>query len=292
MNKNTEILSSLIDEDFGLKFSGTRYGKAIEHDSLVLDKDRGIFFWNSEGIVGDPLVYLTRVRNYSIEYAREYLKNFGYSGLHVYSIQANGEDVIVYPELVDTFHELGLSKRDYFYDRGLSDLTIDRFQLGWYNNFYMIPVLENGTLRNFQMRKDNPKTIRPYYKGIGGLLFNSDILKLVDSFYLVEGPVDAMILSQNGLPAVSTTISGNILPTWFSKFVNQKVIYICFDNDDAGRSEAKKVAKVLGVARCRIYTFDEFESKGYDPVDFFRDGNTADDFTTIVKERSKFIFEL
>jgi DNA primase len=292
MNKNTEILSTLIAEDFGLKLSGKRYGKSLEHSSLVLDRDRGIFFWNAEGIVGDPLVYLTRVRNYSIDTARDYLKNFGYTGTHVYTIQANGEDVIVYPELVDIFYDLGVSKRDYFYERGLTDETIDRFQLGWYNNFNTIPIFENGTFRNFQLRKDNPKTIRAYYKGVGGLLFNSDILKITDTVFIVEGPVDAMILSQNGFPAISTTISGTILPQWFYKFVNQKIIYVVFDNDSAGVKEAKSVAKTLGVTRCKIYTFEDFEEKGYDPVDFFRDGNTREEFKNIIKERSRFIFEL
>lgn len=291
-NRNAEILFTLVGEDFGIKSTGPRYTKSLDHDSLVIDREKGIFFWNSESIVGDPLIYLTKVRGYSFDTAKEYLRNFGYTGTHVYTIQSNGEDVVVFPELVDTFYELGLDRRQYFYDRGLTDYTIDRFQLGWYNNFNTIPVFENGTLRNFQMRKDNPKTIRPYYKGVGGLLFNSDILKLTDVVYITEGPVDAIVLAQNNLPAISTTVSGNILPQWYSKFVNQKIIYLVFDNDDAGQKEAKRVAKVLGVTRCRIYTFGEFETKGYDPVDFFRDGYEVDEFVDLVKEKSKFIFEL
>lgn len=291
-SRNADILESLVDEDFGVSRSSGRYSRGVEHNSLVIDKERGIFFWNAEGVVGDPLIYLTKVRGYNLDTAREYLKNFGYSGTHVYTIQTNGEDIVVYPELVDVFFDLGRDKRDYFYVRGLSDLTIDRFQLGWYNNFNIIPVFENGTLRNFQMRKDDPKTIRPYYRGTGSILFNSDILKLTDVVYITEGPVDSMILSQQGLPAISMTVAGNMLPQWYSKFINQKRIYIVFDNDDAGVKEAKRVAKVLGITRCKIYTFTEFEDKGYDPVDFFRDGNTVNEFTDIVNGKSKFLFEM
>jgi len=71
MNTNAEILSNLINQDFGLiSKEGSRWGKSEEHSSLVLDKERGIFYWNSEGVVGDPLVYLTKVRRLTFEDAK------------------------------------------------------------------------------------------------------------------------------------------------------------------------------------------------------------------------------
>ena len=293
MNKNSEILEQLVSEDFGLSTKeGSRWGKGDEHDSLVLDKERGLFYWNSKDIAGDPMEYLTKIRGMSFIDARNYLKNFQYSGTHVYTIKHGKEDVTVYPKLVDTFYELGLKNRDYFYRRGLTDATIDRFQLGWYNEWSCVPFFEDGTFRNFQLRADTPvKRIKGYYSGIGPLLFNSDILKLTDEIFYTEGPIDAMILIQNGIPAISSNCGGGYNPEWFSKFVRQNKIYFVFDNDEAGVKEAGKLAKFFGMYRSKIYTFDKFEEKTYDPVDFFRDGHTKDELLELVYKESKYVFE-
>lgn len=295
-NNNSNILEILIREDFGFDTKDeSRWGKSTEHDSLVLDKKRGIFFWNSQGIVGDPLVYLTNVRKYSFSDAKDYLDKFSYIGTHVYTIHSGKNDVVVYPKLVEVFYEdgLGEEKRDYLYRRGFTDETIDRFQIGWYNGFSMIPFFEDGTFRNFQMRRDMPvKTIRAYYKGVGALLYNAEILNLVNRVYYTEGPLDALILLQNGLPAVSSNSGGGYRPEWYNKFTRQDFIYLLFDNDDAGEKEAKRLARFLGVTRCKIYCFWEFEEKGYDPVDFFRDGHTIEELKLLVKEKSKYEFEL
>lgn len=294
MNDNSEILEILIEEDFGLKGNNSsRYGKGVEHDSLVIDKEKGIFFWNSQGIVGDPFVYLTKVRNYSFQQAREYLNKFQYVGTHVYTINTGKDDIIVYPKLVDVFHDLGKDseKRKYLYDRGITDNTIDLFQIGWYNGYITIPFFDEGTFRNFQMRMDNPKKIRSYYKGLGPLMFNSSILKLTNEIYITEGPVDALALIQNGLPAISTNSGGLVISEWFWKFSRQKQIYLLFDADDAGLKDARNVSNILGVNRCKIYCFWG-EDKGYDPVDFYRDGRTTNELKKLIEKESKYLFEL
>lgn len=292
MSKNGEILSTLVEEDFGIKGKG-RWPKSDEHSSLVIDIERGIFYWNSQDIVGDPLIYLTKVRGLGFDEAKEYLKTFEYSGTHVYTIKYNTEDVVVFPKLVEVFHDLGRNNREYFYNRGLTDETIDRFSLGFYNDWYTVPFFEDGTFRNFQLRRDQPsKRMKSYYKGVGALLYNSDYLRLVDEIFWCEGPVDALALLQNKIPAISTNCGGGYLPEWYYKFVNIKQINLVFDNDEAGRKEAKKLGKFFGELRCKIYTFDEFEEKGYDPVDYFRDGHTGDEFVELVKRKSKYVYEL
>jgi DNA primase len=291
---NGNILELLVEEDFGVKSKpSSRWGKSVDHSSLVIDKQRGIFFWNANNVVGDPVVYLCKVRGYSLHDAKEYLKSFAYSGTHVYTITSKNEEVVVYPKLVEVFFEQGLNNREYFYKRGLTDDTINRFQLGFYNGFSTIPIFENGTLMNFQLRRDKPsKEIRVYYTGLGALLFHSDILKVTDELFWVEGPVDAMVMNQNGLPTVSSSAGGGYKSDWYSRFVRQNKIYILMDNDSAGRNEAIKLAKFLGENRCIIYTFDQFEMSGYDPVDFFRDGHSASDLLELVEKYGKHSFEL
>lgn len=294
---NGEILSKFVDEDFGVHGrDGSRWFKGVDHDSIVIDMQKGIFFFNSKGIVGDPLVYLTRIRKMSFNDAKEYLKTLNYSGTHVYSITKKNEDVVVYPALVDVFFDLGREsdKREYLYNRGINNDIIDRFRIGWYNNWTMIPFFMDGTFRNFQMRRDKPsRSFRGYYDGVGPLLFNSDILKLTDEVFITEGPLDALALIQNGIPAVSTNMSGRILEDWYMYFINQKRIYLVFDNDSAGVNEAKETAQVLGVERCKIYNFQNFtEQKGYDPVDYFIDGRTGDEFLELVYGSAKHLYEL
>lgn len=296
MNKNAEILASLINEDFGLQAKdGSRWGKSDDHDSLVLDNDRGIFFWNSRGIVGDPLVYLTRIRGMGFENAKEFLRGYkSYSSTFVYTINSGGEDVVVYPELVKVFSEDGRNpeRRRYWYDRGISDSSIDRFQLGWYNDYVTVPIFIDGTFRNFQLRRDNPKKIRSYYRGVGALVYNSDLLNLVDTVYITEGLTDCIKLNQERIPSVSHNAgAGGWQDGWFKYFIRQKEIYVIFDNDRAGKNGVRKVCKNLGIYRTKVFSFDGYDDK-YDCVEFFRDGGTRDDLLDMVHTKSKYLFEL
>jgi len=287
------ILERLIQEDFGYNTrESSKYGKGVEHDSLVLNKDRNIFYWNSMGIWGNAIDYLVKVRKLSFQDAKKIIENYDkISGIQIVKNEKH-QDVIVSPKLVDVFFDNGLLDRDYFYQRGLNDSIINRFRLGKYLDFYTVPFFENSKFKNFQLRKDNPKTSLSYYKYIGPLLFNSDILKIVDRVYYAEGPVDAMILIQNGLPAVSSNCAGGYLTSWYSRFNSVKDIILLFDNDDAGTQESKRLSKFLGETKCKIYNFWDFDGKGYDPVDFFRDGHTISELKELINSKFKYGFQL
>ena len=173
------ILEKLIDEDFGFEANGSSWGRAIDHNSLVVDREKQVFYWNSEDIKGDVYVYLIEVRNWKPSDAREYLRQQGrFTGTIIHEIKGT-EEVVTYPKLVDIFHdEIWKDDREYFHRRTITDETISRFKLGKYHEFYTIPIYQDGVFKQFQLRKDNPKTIRNYYKGVGPLLFNSDIMKV------------------------------------------------------------------------------------------------------------------
>jgi DNA primase len=292
-SKNTLILEQLINEDFGLRAKeGSRWGKSEDHTSLVLDRDKSIFFWNSQEIVGDSLTYLQKVRHLSFRDSVEILKKMEYEGTHTWTLEEN-EEVTVYPKLVEVFWEMGKNHRDYFYRRGLTDDTINRFQLGFYNGWNTVPFFEDGTFRNFQFRMDLPsKRIKSYYKNLGALLFNSDILRLVDEVYWCEGVVDAIIMLQNGIPAIASNIGGGFRPEWYSKFLNVDRIHLVFDRDSAGDNESKRVAKYFGDYRCRIFNFWDYEEKGYDICNYFGDGHSGEEILELIKENEKYVFEM
>ena len=288
------VLETLISQDYTIiGHPDNRFVKTEEHDSLVIDREKDLFFWNSREIYGTSLTWLTRVKSYSFEEAKRILKDLEHEETFVYTIKRKDkEDIIVYPKLIDVFWENGLNKRDYWYSRCLTDETINRFKLGFHNDWFMIPIYIDGTFRNFQCRKETPaKEIKSWYKGVGPLLFNSDILRITNRIFITEGLVDAILLNQFGIPAVGHN-AGNVgwQREWFKYFFYQRKIYYIGDNDDAGRKGAKKVAEELGLYRTKIYTFDGMEDK-MDTVEFIKQGNTIDDLKDLIYNKSYFSFE-
>jgi 5S rRNA maturation endonuclease (ribonuclease M5) len=286
-------MSQLVDyiaRDYTIIGAGN-WLKTAEHDSLVIDVQQDIFYWNSKGIVGDIRTWLTRVKHYSDDMADNLIKRNSIVDTVLNSdIKPNST---VCEELVNTFFNNGKNNREYWYDRCLTDSGIDRFKLGYYEGWYLIPIFVDGKLRNFQMRRDKPeRKMKNWYSGVGPLLFNSSILNVTNSIVLTEGLVDSILLNQLGIPSVSHNGGSHVWKNiWFSRLYKQKTIYIVYDNDDAGRKGAKRIAVKLGESKCKIYTFDSYPDR-YDVVDFFRDKNSKDEFVDLIRNKSKYVFEL
>jgi len=90
--------------------------------------------------------------------------------------------------------------------------------------------------------------------------------------YICEGEIDAMSLYQYGHPAVSVPNGASGL-TWIeTEYHNLERftdIYICFDNDDAGRKGFPEVINRLGRHRCKVVSCYEKDindclTAGYD----------------------------
>jgi len=287
----TGTLETLISEDFTLTNLDKRFTKTLQHSSLVLDREKNIFYWNSQNIIGNAFTYLTRVRGYTKSQAVERLKNA--DDIFTFGYQTDisiPEKVVQYSPLVEIFYEYGKRFGNYWHDkRGYTDATIAEFKLGYTGNWYTIPIFEHGQFINFQARKDNPKAVKHWYKGIGPHSFNFSILKLTDWVVITEGPVDAIMLRQNDIPAVSQTGgSGYWDRNWNPQFSTKKKIYIVYDNDDAGRYHAKKVANQWG--RAKWYAFSGYPDK-YDITDYFKDGGTREGFMSLLEKESKHGFE-
>lgn len=159
--------------------------------------------------------------------------------------------------------------------RGLSQETINKFLLGWDGERVTIPVIENGNIVNIRRYlpnapKGTPKMLN-WKKGYGMVrLFNRDIIKLYETIYICEGEFDAMVLTQNGFPAVSSTAGADSWSSTFNILFQNKHVVIVYDNDEAGEKGAKKVAEALSpfVKSIKIVTLDELPPKG-DVTDYF-----------------------
>ena len=285
------ILKNLIEEDFGIE-GNDKWWRSSLHNSLVYNAESDTFFWNSAGIQGDAYVYLTEVRSLDPVSARAYLKNAGGDFTLVTRIRGETE-IITYPKLITIFWEnLKEVSKDFWYCRTITDSTIDRFQLGYWKGFYTVPITQDSVFRQIILRKDNPKKlIRKYYKSNENYLFNSDILRTSRTVYITESPISAIILEQNGLPAVSHDGGAQgFEKRWFHYFLKVERIIILGDNDQAGRLGAIKTAKILGEDRCKIYCFDD-EIEKYGADDWFIDGKSADKLEETVETFGKYTYE-
>jgi DNA primase len=290
-----EILQALIEEDFGYKKEGRSWGRAEEHSSLVVNEETQKWFWNSENRGGDALAYLMLVRGLDKKSARELLGIREKLSLGTVNLAENIREYKPYEKLVDLLWDLGKGNRDYWYTRKLSDKTIDRYRLGFYDGWNLIPLYRGSEFVNFQCRRDEPaKRIKMWYRipNWTPVLINSEMLNFVDKIYITEGPVDALLLNQEGIPAVSHTGgAGFWTADWYSLFYRVKTVYYICDNDDAGRAAGRRVAKALGENKTLLYQFTNAKEK-YDTGDFFKEGGTAQEFKDMVEGGSKYLFEL
>lgn len=139
-------------------------------------------------------------------------------------------------------------------------------------NKIVIPVIEDGRIvairgRYFSRGISDPdifshKTFSySKYKstaGVANRLFNSDILKTLkkgERVYLAEGEFDTMILDQHGKNAVGVLGVSNYNEDSIKR-LNDFELRICFDNDEQGKKEADKVARIFNRQTGRIAYFE------------------------------------
>ena len=287
------LLYNLIANQYTFVGRG-RFLKTMEHSSLVYDTERDVFWWNSKEIVGDVYVWLTKILGYSTRDARDFIRlNSGSSELKIYTKVTNqkGEVTTVYPKLVQLLWENGKKHREYWYRRGITDITCDRFLLGYYEGWYTIPFFVENAFVNFQKRRDEPdKLIKSWYRGLSPILFNSSVLSIAKVVVITESPTDAILLSQFGYPAVSHNGGATFWnQDWNKYFVDQKEIFIVYDNDEPGEKGARGVAEALGLYRTKIYTFHGYVDK-YDLGDWLQEYNPQD-FGALLDEKARRAFE-
>lgn len=284
----TTLLERCIREDYGLVEVPYRYVKSTQHSSLVYDRVSDRFYWNSMGIFGNLYDYLTLVRNMDSDSVNSFVKHEKLypSKNSLEEVLSQSAEPVQLPGLVKEFYDNGKNVRGYWYNkRGYTDETIDNFMLGWTGEWFCIPIFVNGLFKNFQLRKDNPKKISQWYRGTGHLPFNFSILKYTDWVVLTESPVDAIMLRQNNIPAVSQNLgAGAWNIQWNPLFLHLKNIYIVYDNDDAGMEGSRKTAQNFGY-KARIFNFFGFPPK-YDVTDYFKDGGTREEFINSLLTRS------
>ena len=273
-------LENLVYEDFGLLYDGPRYAKARLHDSLVVDKEKQMFYWNSRGLYGDVIDYLVKVRGYSKNKAMQLLKSSHKKYLR--KINKHREEK---PSLfiVEHFHYnlMETQRFDYLNRRFIKLSTVRQYKIGMFSrfgiDFYTFPVYEFGEIVNIQVRTDklpsgNKIIYKMYRRGFPSVM-NSLILRFgIKSVYFTEGLVDCIFLNQEGFPAVATDSGLSWHDRFYEIFYDIETIYLIQDNDKAGYQAARRFLKKFGREKLKIFNWSLLNGveEKEDVISFYR----------------------
>jgi hypothetical protein len=204
-------------------------------------------------------------------------------------------------ELVESCHDAPPDHiRQYLNARGITDAIISEYWLGWgefYGKWWItIPIKDiEGNFAFFKLRQDpnqgNEKITFP--KGIEAQIYDWETLqKNTDKIFICEGELDRLLLMSKGIPAITGTHgAGTFKQEWCENIEKGKKIYVCFDNDEAGKKGAEKALKMLASVSNKTYfvALPEEVGAGGDITDYFikLNGNAEDLFTKYAKEYPK-----
>jgi DNA primase len=202
-------------------------------------------------------------------------------------------------ELVETCHQaLPSHIRQYLNARGIIDAVLNEYKLGW-GNFYgkwwiTIPIKDiYGAFSFFKLRQDpsagSDKITYP--KGVEAQIYGWEILTNLNikEFTICEGELDRLALLSKNITAITSTHGAmTFKQEWSEKVGKGRKIYICYDNDDAGRKGAERVAKISENIGNETYiiTLPNEVGEGGDITDYFvkLNGNPDDLFSKYAKE--------
>ncbi|MEI7741484.1 MAG: toprim domain-containing protein [bacterium] len=172
-------------------------------------------------------------------------------------------------------------------ERGLTDEVIDMAMLGFDGQRLTIPISDVTGSWLFAKRRRLPNSEEEprylYPAGAGAALYGAQILKKANTIVIAEGELDTLALLSRGILAVSSTGGAKTFPEeWAEEFKTIPAVFIVYDNDDAGREGALKVARLIPHAKI-VALPEEVGDKG-DTTDFLvKLGKSKEDFLELLK---------
>lgn len=176
-----------------------------------------------------------------------YLENRGISLETIKKMRIGWSTGKLHKVIAETMPD-GLTLQD-FIDAGLvkqGQLKGENAYFDWFDTRIIFPLISRGKIHNISGRvTDFSVNQKQKYKHLHGVtiehFYNEDALS--DSIWLFEGHSDALVGVEVGLPAIGVIgTSGMVCP---EKLANCKEIFVCPDNDAAGKSAASKWAEAI-----------------------------------------------
>lgn len=188
---------------------------------------------------------------------------------YIDDVQANHNKLLQNLAKLFTLQNLGISletiKECMLVDSGNYELTI--------------PVYLDGMLLGYRYYTPNPKDNQPKAMpspGLSnGLIIPFDLWKIDNRPTVIcEGEKDMLVARSNGFNAITFTGGCNSIPYGFESYFKNKAVAICYDNDEAGRTAAAKLADHLfkyGCSNVRVVTnwYEVIRENKEDLTDFF-----------------------
>src|SRR5215467_15482966 len=197
-------------------------------------------------------------------------------------------------DLARKFHEnLPDRIRQHLNTRGIPDEMFDLNLRGWNGWRITIPIFNReGELVFFKQARDpedktdSPKMIA-WPKGHMELYGWENLTSETSQIVICEGEFDRLVLEANGFKAVTSTGGARAFKKdWAKEFKSIPEVYICFDNDEAGRKGALRVGQMI--AHAKIAELPDEVGDGGDVTDFFvRLGKSCEDFLALLQEAKR-----
>ena len=173
-------------------------------------------------------------------------------------------------KLIAFEQQLTTERRNVLYGEGINDTTIERFRVGWVDEFtvqdgnkttrvaancYVFPYLEARrpvAFRFYDPQCNGPNGSKYWWEpGTTARLYNSGdaIGDQEGRVFITEGEKKAMLLAQLGYAAVGLPGASNFKKEWHEHFAHAKKIVVCLDNDNPDHHVYAKCNK-CGEGRC------------------------------------------
>ena len=252
--------------DFVMKTQNLRFGEAVKMLSNLAGMQPYTFSKQEEERENKWKIYKSICREFSEYYknelfnndksikAKNYLKERGLSGVEVknFNLGFVTEDIDYYKKLKEDFHDEIIKETGLFYFDEKKNKYVSRFR-----NRIIFPINNiSGNIIGFGGRiiDDNKNLAKyinspetPFFKK-GSNLYNLDkarkLSNKLDDVYLVEGYMDVIGLSKNGIENTVANL-GTALTSKQVQILNQfyNHIIICFDGDESGYKAALRAAE-------------------------------------------------
>jgi DNA primase len=252
--------------DFVMKTQNFKFGEAIKHLAQLAGMQPYMFSKNDEEKEKKWKEYLSIYSQYVEFYHKELLKNESHHNVRDYlkSRSLGKEEVkkfkigyieknpVFFDKLKNEFSEQALVESGLFYLNEKKNIYVERFKgrlIFPINNISGQPIALGGRiiekLDYLAKYINSPET--PFFKK-GSNLYNLDLARKLsnklDHIYLVEGYMDVVGLSKNGIENavanLGTSLTDKQILT-LNQFFDD--IIICFDGDESGYKAAVRAAE-------------------------------------------------
>jgi len=177
-----------------------------------------------------------------------------------------------------------MANNTYLQDRGISKETIDRFNIGYDENYKGLKAIIIPTSSNSFIARNTDKQVEGndrYRKSSGEYkLFNSNILQDEEPVFIVEGEIDALSVIEAGgnAMALGGIRNKNVLMKELKRLQKLPPLILYGDNDISGQDGIAELQKELDSIGILYYPYSVGE---------YKDANEM-----LVKDRSFFFSEI